>query len=240
MIRKVYEIIKDALVKIALTSKKYHAKDFNSFLQKKAHEKTFEILNDELSSSLIFENKYEFWDFCLDETINNSNMEIEKNLILEFGVGAGNSINYFANKLSKHSLNIYGFDSFFGNPEIWPGSNNTIGSSTQFGEIPKNLEKNVIIIKGKIEDTLIEFQKKNVEKIAIIHIDVNIYSTAKFILEKTKDKLQSGTIIIFDELVNYHFWWKKGEFKALKEVFSDDEFEFIAFDNAKKAAIKIK
>ena len=59
-------------------------------------------------------------------------------------------------------------------------------------------------------------------------------------MEKTKDKLQSGTIIIFDELVNYHFWWKNGEFKALKEVFSDDEFEFIAFDNAKKAAIKIK
>ena len=49
MIRKIYEIIKDALVKIALTSKKYHAKDFNSFLQKKAHEKTYEILNDELS-----------------------------------------------------------------------------------------------------------------------------------------------------------------------------------------------
>ena len=30
MIRKVYEIIKDALVKIALTSKKYHAKNLNS------------------------------------------------------------------------------------------------------------------------------------------------------------------------------------------------------------------
>ena len=52
---------------------------------------------------------------------------------------------------------------------------------------------------------MIEFQKKNTEKIAIIHIDVNIYSTSKFILEKTKDKLQSGSIIIFDELVNYNF-----------------------------------
>lgn len=240
MIRKVYEIIKDALVKIALTSKKYHAKDFNSFLQKKAHEKTFEILSDELSSSLIFDNKYEFWDFCLDEAINNSNMEIDKNLILEFGVGAGNSINYFANKLSQHNLSIFGFDTFFGNPEIWPGSNNAIGSSTQFGEIPKNLKKNVIIIKGKIEDTLVEFQKKHLEKILLIHIDVNIYSTSKFILEKTKDKLQSGTIIIFDELVNYSFWWKNGEYKALKEVFLEDEFEYIAFDNAKKAAIRIK
>lgn len=240
MIRKIYEIIKDALVKIALTSKKYHAKDFNSFLQKKAHEKTYELLNDELSSSLIFENKYEFWDFCLDEAINNKNLKIDKNLILEFGVGAGNSINYFANKISKHNLIIYGFDTFFGNPEIWPGSNNTIGSSTQFGKIPTNLKKNVIIVKGKIEDTLLEFQKKHIQKIGIIHIDVNIYSTTKYILEKTKDKMQSGSIIIFDELVNYHFWWKNGEFKALKEVFSDDEYEFIAFDNAKKAAIRIK
>ena len=86
---------------------------------------------------------------------------------------------------------------------------------------------------------MIEFQK-NTEKIAIIHIDVNIYSTSKFILEKTKDKLQSGSIIIFDELVNYNFWWKNGEYKALKEVFLEDEYEFIAFDNAKKAAIRIK
>ena len=53
---------------------------------------------------------------------------------------------------------------------------------------------------------MIEFQKN--EKIAIIHIDVNIYSTSKFILEKTKDKLQSGSIIIFDELVNYNFGGK--------------------------------
>ena len=147
-----------------------------------------------------------------------------------------------ANKwyISKHNLIIYGFDTFFGNPEIWPGSNNTIGSSTQFGKIPTNLKKNVIIVKGKIEDTLLEFQKKHIQKIGIIHIDVNIYSTTKYILEKTKDKMQSGSIIIFDELVNYHFWWKNGEFKALKEVFSDDEYEFIAFDNAKKAAIRIK
>jgi hypothetical protein len=154
-------------------------------------------------------------------------------------VGAGKSINYFAKKLSKNNLTIYGFDTFFGNPEIWPGSDATIGTSNQFGEIPKNLEKNVTIVKGKIEDTLIEFQKKNKEKIGIMHIDVNVYSSAKFILENTKSKLQSGTIIIFDELVNYPFWWKNGEFKALKEVFSDDEYKFIAFDNTKKAAIKI-
>ena len=36
-------------------------------------------------------------------------MDIKKDLILEFGVGAGNSINYFASELSKHNSNIYGF-----------------------------------------------------------------------------------------------------------------------------------
>ena len=49
-----------------------------------------------------------------------------------------------------------------------------------------------------------------------------------------------GTVIIFDELVNYPFWWKNGEYKALREVFDDRNYNFIAFDNAKKAAIKIK
>ena len=240
MIRYIYEKIKTFFVKILLTSFRYHNVDFESFLINKSHEKTYEILYEELSTSLIFVNKFEFWDYCINDVIDNNQMNIENKLILEFGVGAGNSINYFANKLDKKNLKIYGFDTFFGNPEIWPGTDNVVGDSNQLGKIPKNLRFNVEIIKGKIEDTLDPFFKENNKQIALIHIDVNIFSTSKHILEKIKPRIVPGTIIIFDELVNYPFWWINGEYKALKEVLNDKDYHFIAFDKAKKAAIKIR
>lgn len=239
-LKNIYEKVKNIFVKILITGFQYYNKDFESFLINKSHEKTYEILNEELASSLIFVNKFEFWDYCINEVINNKDLNVENKLVIEFGVGSGNSINYIANQLNKKKLKIYGFDTFFGNPEIWPGTDNTVGSSDQYGKIPKNLKFNVEIIKGKIEDTLDSFFEKNDKEIALIHIDVNIFSTSKFILEKIKNKMVPGTVIIFDELVNYPFWWKNGEYKALREVFDDRNYNFIAFDNAKKAAIKIK
>tara|TARA_B110000037_G_C16981279_1_gene449123 strand:- start:192 stop:914 length:723 start_codon:yes stop_codon:yes gene_type:complete len=240
MIRNIYETIKTIFVKILLTSFRYQNVDFESFLINKSHEKTYEILHEELSASLIFTDKFEFWDYCINDVIDNNQMNIENKLVLEFGVGAGNSINYFANKLNKKNLKIYGFDTFFGNPEIWPGTDNVVGDSNQLGKIPNNLKFNVEIIKGKIEDTLDPFFKENNKQIALIHIDVNIFSTSKHILEKIKPRISKGTVIIFDELVNYPFWWTNGEYKALKEVLDDKDYHFIAFDKAKKAAIKIR
>ena len=115
-----------------------------------------------------------------------------------------------------------------------------IGSSNQNGVIPKNLDKNVKIIKGYIEDTLEDFIKKNnIKKIDFIHVDVNIYSTAKKILEVTKKYMNKDSLILFDELVNYPFWWKNGEYKALTETYQKNEFKYLAFDRAKKTLIKI-
>ena len=59
-------------------------------------------------------------------------------------MGAGESIRFFAKKLKLKDIDIIGFDTFYGNPEVWPGTNNKIGSSNQNGELPKNLPKNVI------------------------------------------------------------------------------------------------
>ena len=43
-----------------------------------------------------------------------------------------------------------------------------------------------------------------------------------------KPFLQKGAIIIFDELYNFP-GWRSGEYKALCEVFSENEYEFLAF-----------
>ena len=227
------------MVNIIILAIKYEGANFVSYLNKKSHDKTDEILGDDLAKSLLFEDKHHFWDFVIKKIVDKKNNNLKK-ICLEFGVGKGESIRYFADRFIKHNIEITGFDSFTGNPEIWPGTSNTIGSSNQDGHIPRNLPTNVKIIKGLIEKTLKNYIQENKSlKIDFIHIDVNIYSTTKYILQNTKKYLSKDTLIVFDELVNYPYWWKNGEFKALTEVFDKTEYEFIAFDKAKKAVIRI-
>ena len=58
---------------------------------------------------------------------------------------------------------------------------------------------------------------------------MDTYSPTRFTLEKIKPYLVKNSIIIFDEYYNYE-GWKEGEFKALKEVFSENEFKYNAFN----------
>ena len=80
---------------------------------------------------------------------------------------------------------------------------------------------------------------ENVEKINFIHIDVDTYETTKFILNQTKNHMVDNSIILFDDLYNFS-GWSVGEYKALQEVYKEDEYKFIAFSiNKGNAAIKI-
>lgn len=231
--------IKLIFVNTIITAIKYDRMNFVSFLQKDAHQKTLEILGDQISGSLFFESKHDLWDFTIKE-VEKLDKDNNNKICMEFGVGGGESIRFFSKKFMKNNINIVGFDTFYGNPDIWPGTDNMIGSSNQNGKIPKNLDKNVKIIKGYIEDTLEDFIKKNnIKKIDFIHVDVNIYSTSKKILEVTKKYMNKDSLILFDELVNYPFWWKNGEYKALTETYQKNEFKYLAFDRAKKTLIKI-
>ena len=72
-----------------------------------------------------------------------------------------------------------------------------------------------------------------------MHIDVNIYSAAKFILEITKKYTDNNTLILFDELINYPFWWNNGEYKALAEVYSSSQYKYLALDHTKRALIQL-
>ena len=57
---------------------------------------------------------------------------------------------------------------------------------------------------------------------------MDTYSSTKFTLEKIKPYLIKNAILIFDELTGF-VGWEYGEYKALKEVFKDEEFKYLAF-----------
>ena len=141
---------------------------------------------------------------------------------LEFGVFNGRSINF----LSKFVDKIYGFDSFTGLEEDWTGTTLLKGTFNLNGKAPK-VRNNVQLIQGVIQKTLPVFLNNNI-KINFMHIDVDTYETTKFILENTKKYLTKNAIILFDEFYNFH-GWQKGEYKALQEVFKENQYNYIYF-----------
>lgn len=142
---------------------------------------------------------------------------------IEFGVYKGASVN----DLSKYVKKIYAFDSFEGLKEDMVGNTEAIGTFNLNKEIP-NLNKNVVPIVGWIQDTLNPFLMKENPKINFVHIDVDTYETSKFILKKIKKYLIPNATILFDELYNFP-GWDVGEYKALKEEFSETEYSFKVF-----------
>jgi hypothetical protein len=143
----------------------------------------------------------------------------DKGLVLEFGVATGRSINHIARLLPDRT--IHGFDSFEGLPEVW---------TSRFGEgyfaQPKpKVKDNVELHVGWFDATIPKFKNVHSGPIALLHIDGDLYSSAKIVLDSFKDQIVKGTVIMFDEYINYP-GWQEHEFKAWKEAVKEYNFEY--------------
>lgn len=162
--------------------------------------------------------------YAIKKSFKNNN---DSNLLyLEFGVWKGESINL----LSKHTKKMYGFDSFEGLRDDWHGFSGVAQESFSLEKKLPKVNNNVELIPGWIEETLEKFLIEKKSSINFVNIDVDTYKTSKYILEKIKPLMVKDSIIIFDELYNYP-GWDVGEYKALKEVFKEDEYKFLAFSS---------
>lgn len=138
-------------------------------------------------------------------------------MILEFGVFKGTTISMLANHFPNKT--IHGFDSFEGLPEDWnrPDIEFNKGCFTTNGIPPILPYKNIEYHVGWFDRTLPDFLKiYESEKMSLIHMDVDIYSSCKYVLSNIKKHLQPGTVIVFDELINYPTY-ELHEMKALHE-----------------------
>lgn len=208
--------------------------DPRSRYQREQTEKSYNYFSQHFSKCLLSTDE-KVREFSIKKSLEIFNKE---DYFLEFGVYKGSSIKQFATFLEKKDLKIYGFDSFIGISEDWLGTNKMKGHYNNAGKIPKT-KSNVEFVVGDIFETLPEFLKnKSNINIKFVHIDTDTYSVCKFILESIKKNLDKNAIIVFDELHNFTAW-DQGEFKALKEVFSEKEFDYIAFGAKTNAAIKL-
>ncbi|MHB1348510.1 MAG: class I SAM-dependent methyltransferase [Desulfobulbaceae bacterium] len=140
-------------------------------------------------------------------------------LYLEFGVYSGTTINFIA---SRAAGTVHGFDSFEGLPEQW--GNVPAGKFTRHGDLPE-VRENVRLHVGWFDRTLPGFLEAHPEKAAFIHIDSDLYSSAKTVLDALRPRIVPGTVIVFDEFFNYP-GWQEHEYKAFREFIADTGLGF--------------
>jgi len=136
----------------------------------------------------------------------------ETGLVLEFGVATGRTINHLASLCPDRT--IYGFDVFSGLPETWRTG---FSEGTFAREHPPTVRSNVRLVPGLFESTLPAFlEEHRDESAALVHIDCDLYSSTRTVLDTLAPRLRPGSIIVFDEFFNYP-GWKHHEFKAWQE-----------------------
>lgn len=143
-------------------------------------------------------------------------------LWLEFGVASGNTINYISSFTNKI---VYGFDSFEGLPEKWRDGYEK-GAFDRNGNMPF-VNNNVVLVKGWFNETLNDFINQHNKKISFIHLDADLYSSTKYILDTLKNFIDDDCVVVFDELVNYPgFDGDTGELKAFYEFINENDVEY--------------
>jgi methyltransferase family protein len=115
-----------------------------------------------------------------------------KGLVCEFGVASGYSIRVLAELMPERP--IYGFDSFEGLPEPW--ANYPAG---HFACDPPAVPGNVELIIGHFDATITPFLARHDGNAALLHIDCDLYSSTRVVLETMAPRIVSGTVILLDE-----------------------------------------
>jgi hypothetical protein len=161
-----------------------------------------------------------------------------KGLILEFGVATGSTL---ATICSATQETVYGFDSFQGLPEDWTHFQRAERFSFA-GRPPYNLPKNAELVVGLFSDTLPVFLSAQSGPISFVHIDCDLYSSTKTVLEGLTPHLRDGSVIVFDEYFNYP-GWQENEHKAFQEYLAESDMiaEYFGFaSSGQSIAIRLK
>jgi hypothetical protein len=136
--------------------------------------------------------------------------------VAEFGVDKGKSFTQLCSLFPNDT--VYGFDAFKGLPEGGKWHGNTIhkGMFDNHGKPPFVIPANGEITNGWFDDTLHEFDIAKTQPAKYLHIDCDVYSSTRTILEILNESIVKGTIIVFDDYCNYT-GWRQGEWKAWQQ-----------------------
>lgn len=146
-------------------------------------------------------------------------------LVCEFGVASGRTLNHIATKLCDRI--VFGFDCFTGLPEDWRDGL-PAGAFARPG--PPRVRGNARLVEGLFADTLPGFLEANSGMMEFVHVDCDLYSSTRTVLDLCRERIGPGCILVFDEYFNYP-GWREGEYKAFMEFVDAAglSFEYIGY-----------
>lgn len=146
-------------------------------------------------------------------------------LVAEFGVYKGDSLTVIA----KHFPNqvVHGFDSFEGLPTAWGGTSKVKGDFDTGGTPPTLNVSNTQFHVGWFDNTVPDFASKSHGPFAFVHIDSDIYESAKTVFEHLGSRFVPSTVIVFDEYFGFH-GWQNHEHRAFMDFLADSGLDYDA------------
>jgi hypothetical protein len=114
-------------------------------------------------------------------------------------------------------------------PEAWSGFSLGGKSFDVKGRLPR-VPDNVRLHRGYFGSSLPQWLADNPGPVGFIHVDCDLYSSTKTILDLIVPRLANGTVILFDEYFNYP-GWEQHEFKAFREFVGERgvKYSYLAF-----------
>lgn len=146
-------------------------------------------------------------------------------LYLEFGVFQGASLCAWSQLLRNPRSCLHGFDSFEGLPERWNAFNDR-GKFDTNGVLPRIDDPRVTLHVGGFHQTLPHFTLPPHEQL-IVHVDCDLYSSTKYVLDALKCAIRPGAILLFDEFYDYLH-----ELRAFSEFLEAGNMKFVFLGGA--------
>jgi hypothetical protein len=207
--------------------------DYDATAVRLASEDSARYMIEHMRAVPNFETDYDLHDWVVGEVDLDL---MHRGLILEFGVATGRTLNHFARLLPGKK--IYGFDGFVGLPEDWT-------SRMRRGFFARDtlpaVRDNCQLVVGWFSDTLPKFVKANKQPVALLHVDCDLYSSTVTILSNLQHQIVPGTVIVFDEYINYP-GWQLDEFRAWQEYVKKHniKYEYIGrVSKHQKVAVRV-
>ena len=122
----------------------------------------------------------------------------DSGLVLECGVYFGRSLRVIASRVDG---DVHGFDSFEGLPDAWSpaepaGTYGTAGRKPVVGA-------RVHLHAGWFERTLPAFLERHDGPVRFLHVDCDLYSSTRTVLDAVGPRLLPGSVIVFDDMLGY-------------------------------------
>ncbi len=196
----------------------------------RALDRTVDFIERDMPTALALEKQADVLRYALSQvTLTGA--------YCEFGVFAGGTARYIGKLIGKNVL--HGFDSFEGLPEPWLGFDLGKGAFNRGGRLPR-VPANVTLYKGWFSDTIPKWKSQYPDRLAFLHIDCDIYSSTRDILGLLTDRIEPGTVIVFDDYFNFP-GWEHHEHKAFYEYLGANNLTYEPLAYARQQiAVKIK